>query len=341
MKRTLRLFLDNTADASMLMLQTGFQTLVNTQPAPGVEGDFCDTNPRETVEAGAGGLVCGAAGVFVGRFAWATYQAVDSNNAPAIVNNFGFGPVTGFVHREQQGLITAYLAEASLRVQQGFGITLFSGGGFWVKNNGTTTAQRGQYAFASFADGTVSFAAGTSGSNAASNNSTVTGSIGAASINFTGSIAGNVLAVTAITAGTLVNGATLTGTGGGGVATGTQITSQLSGAVGGTGTYSVSIPEQTVSSTAMVATYGILTVSAVSSGTLGVGAVLSGSGITTGTYISQLGTGTGLTGTYFVSPTNTVGSITVTAGTNVQTKWICMSNGLPGELVKITDQPLG
>jgi hypothetical protein len=34
----------------------GFQTVVNTQPAPAVEGDFCNTNPRFSVDAGPGGL---------------------------------------------------------------------------------------------------------------------------------------------------------------------------------------------------------------------------------------------------------------------------------------------
>ena len=51
-----------------------------------------------------------------------------------------------------------------------------------------------------------------------------------------------------------------------------------------------------------------LTISAVSSGTLVVGAIITGSGVTTGTTITALGTGTGGTGTYTVSPTQTVGS---------------------------------
>ena len=55
-----------------------------------------------------------------------------------------------------------------------------------------------------------------------------------------------------------------------------------------------------------------LTVSAVASGTLQVGQVLSGSGITAGTYISALGTGTGGTGTYTVSPSQTVASTAIT-----------------------------
>jgi hypothetical protein len=42
-----------------------------------------------------------------------------------------------------------------------------------------------------------------------------------------------------------------------------------------------------------------------------------------------------------VSPTQTAGSTTITATTNVETKWVCMSQGLPGELVKISSHVLG
>ena len=60
-----------------------------------------------------------------------------------------------------------------------------------------------------------------------------------------------------------------------------------------------------------------LTVSAVTSGTLGIGSVLSGTGITSGTTITALGTGTGGTGTYTVSASQTVSSTTITANTEV------------------------
>ena len=41
------------------------------------------------------------------------------------------------------------------------------------------------------------------------------------------------------------------------------------------------------------------------------------------------------------SPSQTQGSGTFTAQGNVETKWTAMSTGLPGELVKISSQPLG
>lgn len=56
-----------------------------------------------------------------------------------------------------------------------------------------------------------------------------------------------------------------------------------------------------------------LTVSAVSSGTLAVGQTVLGSGITAGTRITALGTGTGLTGTYTVNNSQTVSSEAMSA----------------------------
>jgi hypothetical protein len=55
-----------------------------------------------------------------------------------------------------------------------------------------------------------------------------------------------------------------------------------------------------------------LTVTAVSSGALFVGQILSGSGITTGTTITAFGTGTGGTGTYTVSVSQAASSTTIT-----------------------------
>lgn len=55
-----------------------------------------------------------------------------------------------------------------------------------------------------------------------------------------------------------------------------------------------------------------LTVTAVSVGTLALGQIVSGSGVTAGTVITALGTGTGGTGTYTVNNSQTVGSRTMT-----------------------------
>ena len=60
-----------------------------------------------------------------------------------------------------------------------------------------------------------------------------------------------------------------------------------------------------------------LTVTAVTTGTLYVGAVLTGTGITVGTTITALGTGTGGVGNYTVSPSQSVGSTNITSVTTV------------------------
>ena len=58
-----------------------------------------------------------------------------------------------------------------------------------------------------------------------------------------------------------------------------------------------------------------LTVTAVASGTLAVGQLVTGSGVTVPTTITALGTGTGGIGTYTVSVSQTVGSESMTSGT--------------------------
>lgn len=134
----------------------------------------------------------------------------------------------------------------------------------------------------------------------------VTGSI---AVNVgTGSIAGTTMTISANTTGRYAPGQTVSGTG---VAAGTTIVEQLTGTAGATGTYQVSI-SQTVASTTLTATGGTLTVSAVTSGTLFVGQVISGSGITSGTTITAFLTGTGGTGTYAVDVAQTASSTTVT-----------------------------
>ena len=55
----------------------------------------------------------------------------------------------------------------------------------------------------------------------------------------------------------------------------------------------------------------ILTITAVTAGSIGIGTVISGTGVTTGTTIIALGTGTGGTGTYIVSAIQTVSSTTI------------------------------
>lgn len=136
----------------------------------------------------------------------------------------------------------------------------------------------------------------------------VTGSIDPETFSCTASIAGNIMTVTNVASGTIVNGAAIAGTG---VAADTAITGQLSGTAGGIGTYAVN-NAQVVASETITGSYGQVTVTVVGSGVVAVGQTVGGSGVTAGTIITQLGTGTGDTGTYFVNLTQTVASEALT-----------------------------
>jgi hypothetical protein len=118
---------------------------------------------------------------------------------------------------------------------------------------------------------------------------------------------GGGLTVTGVTSGTLAVGQTLTGTG---VVANTKIIALGTGA-GGTGNYAVDV-SQTAASETITASGGTLTVSAVASGTLAVGDVIAGTGVTLGTSITALVSGTGGTGTYLVSLGQTALSQTIT-----------------------------
>jgi hypothetical protein len=292
------------------------------------------------VLAAAGALIAGAAGLTAGLFAWLSYQGVDSDNAPAVANNFGSGPVAGFVHRDQQGMLTNYLQESSMLTPAGFPVTLFDAGDFWVKNDGAAAAQIGMKAYANFADGKATFAA--TGAPATASGSA--SSIAASTSSSTGGIVGNLLTVTAVGAGTIYPGTTISGTN---VATGTKIVSQVlpllvGETAGGVGRYTVSIPDQTVAAgTAISGTYGTLTVGGSVAGTWGVGDTISGTNVVAGTAITALISGTGGAGTYAVDNNTVVSSTAITAAINVETKFFARSFAQPGELVKISSYPLG
>lgn len=109
---------------------------------------------------------------------------------------------------------------------------------------------------------------------------------------FTGSIAGTTLTVTAVSSGTLAAGLVVSGTAAGLVTAGTFITAQVSGSVGGTGVYSVSTT-QTVGSQSMVAEAAevAVTFDSVSSGfiiTSGITGALSTIAFATGSMSTSL-----------------------------------------------------
>ena len=129
-----------------------FQTSINQYLAPAVEGDFADHGIRAVQVAGEQQYVAGSAGVVIGRFAWIKLDGT--------VENAGTLVPAGFVHRDQQTLITTYLAGSTMVAVAGSPITIFSQGAFWAKTG--TIATIGQKVFASQTDGSiVTDAAGT------------------------------------------------------------------------------------------------------------------------------------------------------------------------------------
>lgn len=128
-----------------------FQSQVNLQQAPAVAGDFASANPRASVVAPEGGFVAGSAGVIVGRFAW-----IDTDGKTIL--NTGSGKPDGFIHREQQALISTYLAESSNVIPVGFPVTLMRTGDYYATVT-VASAEKGEKAFAKLADGTMQPAA--------------------------------------------------------------------------------------------------------------------------------------------------------------------------------------
>jgi hypothetical protein len=323
-----------------------FQTQVNTMQAPAVEGDWASANPRKSVLAGEGALVAGrgvidgllVAGIVAGRFGWTTFETIDNDGAPGTVNTFGTGLPAGFVHRNQQGIITGWLQTASMVVPTGLQTALFNDVDIWIKNRGAAPAQYGMKAFANFADGSCSFAAaGAAAPGAASGSAS---SIAAATFAATGSISDNLLTVSAVASGLLYPGASFTGTN---VAAGTQIVSQITPlkageTLNGVGRYRVNMPGQVVASTALSGTYGVLTVGGTVAGTFVQGASLSGTNVVAGTFVGQQLTGTpGGAGTYVVSNNTVVASTAITAASGIETKWYAKSSGLVGDIIKLSN----
>jgi hypothetical protein len=131
--------------------------------------------------------------------------------------------------------------------------------------------------------------------------------------NFTGTFSGNTLTVNTINSGAISLGMTISGQG---VSSGTTIVAFKSGAgvnVNEAGTYITNTTQTTVAPIFTGSISGTtLTVTAVTQGIIGIGSILSGSGISSKTTITALVSGTGGTGTYTVGTTQTASSTTIT-----------------------------
>lgn len=314
-----------------------FQTQVYSQPSQAVAGDFASANPYFSFDAGPGGLIAGPAGVTIGNFAW-TFPPLDPNGGPQIALSSGIGPVTGFVQRAQQGLNSTFLSAAGMTILEGLPVTLMTGGDFWVKNAGVAQATQGLKAFANLLTGAVSFAAAGTFPSSASDSG---GAVVSTTLTLVGGIAGDVLTVASVSAGVVYPGAVLNSNGlgvvqayGSGGTTGT----------GGAGTYLLDVGEQSVAAgTTIGGKYGVYTVGT-ATGTFAVGMQLSGgTTLAANAVLTVLLTGVGSDGSTFVCACGTTAqtSHALVGSTVVETKWYAQSEGLTGELVKISDHPPG
>lgn len=287
----------------------GFQTQINSQPAPAEEGDFAGVNPRASVLGGPGMYSAPVGGLIVGRFAW-----VDPTTGQ--VSQSFIDGLLGFLHRETNAVITEFLGESTYVVNKGLPVALFDQGDFWAKfDAGATPGQRvwadpsngKAIAGGSTAPVLDSFTAdagfgGTSQQGAAF---TIAVTTNVATIS---ALSGWVEAgdsITSASLGTVTLGARLTGSPGG-VGTFTQVHADFVGEAG-------------------TAANNVVSVSAVTQGALEVGSVIDSTGADA--TVTVFGTGTGGIGTYTVGGSaQRVASAAVTA-TNTVLNVTAVSSG--------------
>lgn len=190
----------------------GLQSFVNNELPVGVAGDFDGAPPIVSIPAPPFGFVAGPGGVNVGTFGWADPVS------KLCTQYYVPSAFPGFIHRENQGLITTYLGFASMLVPAGSIITPMSQGGFrGIFSAGATPRQK------VYIDPVTGLLSGGAAGGGVTANST------AASLATTG-----ILTVGATLTGTLAPGQAVYATG---IPAGSYIGSQLTGTTGSTGTY--------------------------------------------------------------------------------------------------------
>lgn len=214
---------------------TGFQKQVNIYSSPAAEGQVASNNPWIGYVAGPQALLSGANGCSIGKFCWATpVTAGDTperadSSATLVADGLSRAP-SGFVHNEQQGSFTGYLAESGLALLPWQAMEAATRGDFWVKHL-LVAAVRDAKVFANLQDGSI-----TSGATGA----TIAGNAG------TASFATNVMTVTVAPAAPLKVGDAITGAS---IPANTYIKAFGTG-TGGTGTYTLTTSPGTLSAQA-------------------------------------------------------------------------------------------
>lgn len=150
------------------------------------------------------------------------------------------------------------------------------------------------------------------------------------------------------TTGVFAPGMTISGTN---IPTGTTILAYGTGTAGGAGTYLVDRVAATAAtaSTITAANAMFFTADASSTGVWVINGLLTGSGVGATQYLAAGNaqnanlTGTGGAGTYLTSAFqgSALTAQTISQNTGVETKWIAMMAAAAGELVAISDHPLG
>ena len=239
-----------------------------------------------------------------------------------LMSQFNQSAVTGYLRGGSVGTMT--LAQLQALTALSLTVTV---GGVVVTAASITLATIGSFSLAAAAMTTalahydaVSAATSTIAAGAATNSTAA-------------SITGNVMTVAATITGAFVVGGVLSGTG---VTAGTTILEQLTGTAGGAGTYRVSAI-QTVATTTITQTYGLMTVVTMASGTFAVGQTITGGTIAANTTITAQASGTpGGAGTYVTSGGAQTVSATAVSGGQLVVTFDSVSNafvitgGTPG-----------
>ncbi len=233
----------------------------------------------------------------------------------------------GFLGRNEQALITQFLGQTSLVVPSGFMVTLFNGGDFW----------------AYFADGATAGATvyvdETTGAPQMQATNTVTGEVGFTGTASLATVSGQAqMTLATITSGIVTVGDVVSGTG-----TASNVVQSLASGTGNTvgAVYNLSGAVTTEAAEAVTTASDVLNVTAVITGGLTVGDVITGTGVTTGTSIAAILTGSGGIGTYLLAipggvPFNT-GAETITGPVNTSSGFVVGPITLVGAgIAKIT-----
>jgi hypothetical protein len=229
----------------------------------------------------------------------------------ASVQTYAYLPPGMVIHFANTGLPLGFLPCDGSAISRSTYADLFSAiSTLYGPGNGTTTFN--------VPDARGMFLRGWAGNN--STGATVTGAIATTTATFSGTTSGTTLTASAvtgtITAGMVLTSSSTTNNPTGGFQSITEkatIVSQQTGVTGGAGTYTISSPQALSSAVSFTGTANILTVSAVASGVIRVGQVISGTNVVVGSTIYANVSGTGGIGTYLVTNTQTVASTTITA----------------------------